>query len=476
MHVKRDQAGLWTKLAKPVVIIGAGIAGLTAALDFERRRIPTIVLEAGKTAGGLASSFKDDSGFTYDFGAHFVSNRLAEALGAAEICRTVPHYGEAVHVEGRDYSYPLGLMASPRFVASALAARFNRHEPANAADWFRNSYGEALARDVAIPLAEAWSGVPATELAASVGEKFGSGVFKTVYLKAAARVTGRAVCNGYAREMPENAGVYHVYPEGGISKLLEPMLRQVEHRILFESPVEKVIVENGRVAAVRSRGTEIPVAAVVSTAPVNILPRLVEGTDALAGLEQFRYRPMIFVNLRFAGRALLPDTMLWVPDRSKAFFRVTEAPQAMAWLAPEGMTQLTFDIGCQVGDRHWTMSDEDLAAICLDGLCAIDPSLRERYRGAGGILRTPVAYPVHLAAYEARRQAFARDTGVPGLYSIGRNGEFAHLLMEDVYYRTLKRCQAVADYVAIRTAHPDAWMEVPLPDYRPEGDLGQRVA
>ena len=310
MHVKRDQAGLWTKLAKPVVIIGAGIAGLTAALDFERRRIPTIVLEAGKTAGGLASSFKDDSGFTYDFGAHFVSNRLAEALGAAEICRTVPHYGEAVHVEGRDYGYPLGLMASPRFVASALAARFNRHEPAHAADWFRNGYGEALARDVAIPLAEAWSGVPATELAASVGEKFGSGVFKTVYLKAAARVTGRAVCNGYAREMPENAGVYHVYPEGGISKLLEPMLRQVEHRILFESPVEKVIVENGRVAAVRSRGTEIPVAAVVSTAPVNILPRLVEGTDALAGLEQFRYRPMIFVNLRFTGRALLPDTML----------------------------------------------------------------------------------------------------------------------------------------------------------------------
>lgn len=445
--------GIHAKVAKPVAIIGAGIAGLTAALDFERRGIPALVFEAGKSVGGLASSFKDESGFTYDFGAHFVSNRLAEALGAADICHTVTRYGEAVQLDGRSCSYPLGLIAQPRFVASALAARAAGAKPATtAAEWFSQSYGETLAREVAIPLAEAWSGASGQELAASVGNKFASSILRSIYLKAAARVTGRAVCNGYSHEMPESAGVYHVYPEGGIAKLLEPTARQVSHLIALEAPVEKIVVEQGKVAAIRVRGETVPVSAVVSTAPVNILPKLVTGTDALDDLAAFRYRPMIFVNLRFEGRDLLPDTMLWVPDRTKPFFRITEAPHAMPWLAPEGRTQLTFDIGCEVGDAHWTMPDDQLAAICLEGLCRIYPHLRARYAGAGGILRTPVAYPVYLAAYEERRQRFALDTGVAGLYSIGRNGEFAHLLMEDVYWRTLKRTAAVAAYIGATQA------------------------
>lgn len=113
-------SGIHAKVAKPVAIIGAGIAGLTAALDFERRGIPALVFEAGKSVGGLASSFKDGSGFTYDFGAHFVSNRLAKALGAAEICRTVTRYGEAVHLDDRSYSYPFGLLAKPRSWAARL--------------------------------------------------------------------------------------------------------------------------------------------------------------------------------------------------------------------------------------------------------------------------------------------------------------------------------------------------------------------
>ena len=74
--------------------------------------------------------------------------------------------------------------------------------------------------------------------------------------------------------------------------------------------------------------------AVISTAPVNVLPRIVEGTDALEPLAAFRYRPMMFVNLRFSGRAILPDTMVWVPDRSQLSFRLTEAPISMPWLAP----------------------------------------------------------------------------------------------------------------------------------------------
>ncbi|MET2825809.1 protoporphyrinogen/coproporphyrinogen oxidase [Mesorhizobium shangrilense] len=432
---------------KPIAVIGAGIAGLTAALELKKRGLPTLVFEAGKSIGGMASSFKDADGFSYDFGAHFVSNRLANALGAGGICRTVKHYGEAVHLRGKSYSYPFGLMLSPRFAPPAIAERTRDRKVVSAADWFTKKYGQTLAEEVAIPLAEAWSGAAAEELSPAIGQKFGPRILKSLYLNAAALVTGRAVCNGYSHEMPESADVYHVYPEGGMAKLLEPIANEVRDVVRLESPVEKILVEDEQVKAVRVKGETIEVSAAISTAPVHILPKLVSGTTALEPMAAFRYRPMIFVNLRFMGRGLLPDTVMWVPDRAQPFFRLTETPISMPWLAPDGKTLITFDIGCEVGDTYWTMNDETLAQTCLDGICEMYPKLRRAFISPGGVIRTPISYPVYLMKYEEQRQRFANSTGVDGLYSIGRNGEFAHSLMEDVYWRTIRRMGDVADYV-----------------------------
>ncbi|MGE5728377.1 MAG: hypothetical protein ACM34L_07245, partial [Gemmatimonas sp.] len=63
------------------------------------------------------------------------------------------------------------------------------------------------------------------------------------------------------------------------------------------------------------------------------------------------------------------------------------------------------------------------------------------------VLRTALAYPVFLKEYETERRELARSTGVAGLWSIGRNGEFAHILMEDVYWRTLKRTNELATWL-----------------------------
>jgi protoporphyrinogen oxidase len=147
---------------------------------------------------------------------------------------------------------------------------------------------------------------------------------------------------------------------------------------------------------------------------------------------------MVFVNLRLEGRRLLPDIVTWTPDPQLPFFRLTEAPIAMPWLAPAGKTVITVDLGCDVGDAIWTMEESALTSLVLEHLERIVPGVRGRLLGAR-VLRTPVAYPVFLREYEADRQRFERSTGVEGLMSIGRNGEFAHLLMEDVYWRTMRR-------------------------------------
>jgi oxygen-dependent protoporphyrinogen oxidase len=427
---------------KPIAIVGAGLAGLAAASFLRRHNIPIVLYEAGTKIAGLSTTFSDVDGFSYDFGAHFITNRLAAALGVGAHCQTVHRYGETVLLDGRSYSYPFGLIRVPRFLASALATRVaalrNGSAPRSAAEWFQGKYGAALANEVAIPLAEAWSGVAATELAPSIGDSIPGSIGHTLMLKLASRITGRAVACGYSREMPETPNIWHVYPNGGVGILCERLAAEVRDVIQLESPVEAILADSGRAIAVRVNGREHEVSAVISTAPRHILAKLVQGTDAVLPFARFRYRPMVFINMRFQGRGLLPDVVTWTPEKAFPFFRLTETPLSMPWLAPPGKTLITVDIGCEVGDEMWAMADDQLGELCLDHLRSIIPRVRELYLGCR-VLRTPIAYPVFLNDYEEDRKRFEYSMGVEGLYSVGRNGEFAHIFMEDVYWRTLKK-------------------------------------
>jgi len=424
---------------KPIAIIGAGLAGLTAANYLHEKKVPFILYEAGKKIAGLATSFTDAEGFSYDFGAHFVTNRLAAMIGVSGDCKMVRHYSETVLLNGKTYSYPFGLMKIPRMTLSGVKSQLvgNGREK-TAQNWFRSRYGKALADEVALPLIEAWSGAKADQLSSSVGESLPGSIAKTLYLKLAGKVLKRAVCIGYSRELPESPNVWHVYPNEGVHTLCDKLAENIRDKIKLESPVEEILVENEKVVAIRAKGETQEVSAVISTAPVHILTKLVKGTDKLQKFSKFRYRPMTFVNMRFEGRGLLPDVVLWLPENKYPFFRLTEAPLSMPWLAPEGKTMITVDIGCEAGDEIWTMENEKLGEFCLEHLTSIIPDAKEKYLGCH-TLRTPISYPVFLQEYEHERLEFERGTGIENLLSVGRNGEFSHIFMEDVYWRTRQK-------------------------------------
>jgi oxygen-dependent protoporphyrinogen oxidase len=435
----------------PVVIVGAGLAGLTAAIYLRRQGIPVRVFEASPHLAGLARSFESGDGFTYDFGAHFITNRLAAAVGYSAQCIHVPRYGESFWLRGSHCRYPFGFARRPRFVASAIAAKLNvfSSKPETAAQWFRGKYGRALADEVAIPLTEAWSGAPADMLSAAVGEKIPSSIFKTFFLRASGRMSRKTVAIGYCHTLPESPHVWHVYPRGGIGALCQHMADEVQDCIQTESPVEAILTDGQRATGVRVKGEEIPASAVISTAPVHILAKLVQGTDALKPLSQFRYRPMVFVNLRMRGHGLLQDVIVWTPGKDFPFFRLTETPLSMPWLAPEGKTLITADLGCQVGDEIWKLPDEELGKLCLEHAKKLIPEAESRYDGCR-VLRTPLAYPVYLNEYEPQRKAFEKSTGVERLYSVGRNGEFAHILMEDLFWRTRRKMRQLVKDLGTR--------------------------
>jgi oxygen-dependent protoporphyrinogen oxidase len=439
---------------RPVVVIGGGLAGLSAAAHLRRHGVPVRLYEGSPRLAGLARSEHDADGFTYDFGAHFITNRLAAAVGCSAHCRDMPRYGETVHLNGQNSSYPLGLMRRPRFLLSAATTRatapLRRGRPQNAAQWYTRNYGHALAQEIAIPLTQAWAGVPAEQLAASVGEKFATSLPRSLMLKLASAITGRTVALGYSKTLAESPHVWHVYPEGGIGAVCDRLAEEVADAIVLRQPVQAIHVEGGRVVGVRVGGGDVPAAAVISTAPVHVLARLVRGSDRLAPLAGFRYRPMVFVNLRIDGASGLRDVVTWTPGQEFPFFRLSDIGLGLPWLVPAGKSQLTADIGCEVGDATWTMADENLGRLCMTALERILPGISHRYLGCR-VMRTPLAYPIYHRDYEAERLRFEQSTGIAGLLSVGRNGEFAHLLMEDVYWMTKRKVSALIA----------AWTEAP---------------
>ncbi len=112
---------------------------------------------------------------------------------------------------------------------------------------------------------------------------------------------------------------------------------------------------------------------------------------------------MVFVNLRLRGPRPDPrhddlDARGRVP-----FFRLTETPLAMPWLAPRGQDLITADIGAEIGDEWWEMDDAELGERCIDALSEIVPTARRDYLGCR-VVRQKLAYPVFHVDHEADRR------------------------------------------------------------------------
>ncbi|WP_217602349.1 NAD(P)/FAD-dependent oxidoreductase [Chitinophaga sp. GbtcB8] len=428
----------------PVVIIGGGFAGLVAAKELKRNKIPFVLFEGGKNIGGLAQTFTDEQGFKYDLGTHIITNRLARKLGITDQCRDVLYFGESIWLNGRLRSYPFGLLGNKKYLIDALRSRLRfpllrRHE--NLQERFIQEYGKAFATEVAIPLIEGLTGSPAHTLAADVGDKL-PGIFRTIYLKLGGLFTGKAIAIGYCRELPESWNVWHVYPNEGIKMLSERLAAEVNDHIQLNADVSRIIVGSDGVKGVEVNENIIPTSVVISTAPVNILSQLIDGANDLSYLYHFQYSGMICVTIMCEGKRILPDATLWTPEDRYSFFRLTEPSYSMPWVSPPGKSVITADIGCKPGDNSWDLPDEDWYNAVLIQLSEIIPGIRKCLLGYK-VLRVKFAYPIYYKQYEPLRRQFIKTSGVKGLYSIGRNGEFSHLLMEDVYVRTIQKMKEV---------------------------------
>ena len=66
------------------LIVGAGPTGLGAAVRLTELGIDHVVVDAGDQVGGMATSVRDEQGFTWDLGGHVLHSHFAEFDRAVE--------------------------------------------------------------------------------------------------------------------------------------------------------------------------------------------------------------------------------------------------------------------------------------------------------------------------------------------------------------------------------------------------------
>ena len=202
----------------PVVVVGAGLAGLACATELTRSRLPVVVLEASDRVGGRIRTDVVD-GFTVDAGFQ-VLNTAYPALGGFVTfedldLRRFPR-GVRVRRDGRLYEvpHPLSSPTAPlRALGSGITGLRGKVALGRYAAGLLASSPDALKRRTDVPAARAWGEQLPVDVAADVVTPFMAGVVLDPAMQASRIFTDlmmRLFAHGYS-----------AVPSGGMQRLPE---------------------------------------------------------------------------------------------------------------------------------------------------------------------------------------------------------------------------------------------------------------
>jgi protoporphyrinogen oxidase len=424
---------------RPVVVIGAGPAGLTAAYELVRRREPVIVCEQDDQVGGLARTVRHD-GFRFDIGGHrfytksqVVLDMWRGILGGEFLRR--PRLSR-IYYRGRFFDYPLkafnvlfglGLLTSTQVLLSYLWAWLRPIRPeVSFADWVTNRFGRRLYHIFFETYTEKVWGIPPR----LIGAQWAAQRIKGLSLASAVRhmlfpPKGEATVKTLIEEFE--------YPRLGPGMMWEAVADRVERaggRVRTGAGVARLRHADGRVHTLdldTGRGPEaLPAGHVISTMAIRDLMQALDPPpppDVLEAAGRLRYRDFLTVALILDVEGLFPDNWIYVHDESVKVGRIQNFKNWSPDMVPDpSQTCLGLEYFCFEGDGLWTMSDADLIALGTRELV----SLRLAVAGqviSGAVVRARKAYPVYDEGYQEALDVVVRYLdGFENLQLVGRNG------------------------------------------------------
>jgi protoporphyrinogen oxidase len=322
-----------------IVIIGAGPTGLAAGYRLQELGYDDwVILEANDYVGGLATSFTDDAGFTYDIGGHvmfshypYYDDLVAKLMG--------PDYTELqreawIWMEDRFIPYPfqnnikdLDRATVFECVMGVLDAQRRCSTPENFAEWVLATMGDGIARHFMLPYNfKVWATPPELMNYVWIGERVSTvdveGVLRNVILQEPQVSWG-----------PNNTFRYPL--RGGTGFLYEALREYVDDHLQLRTPVECIDVHERVVHT--SDGARHHYDVLLSTMPVTHLVRAIHGApDTIArAADDLVWSGSHIVGVGVDRAAESTKNWVYFPEPDVPFYRVTYLSNYSPYITPE---------------------------------------------------------------------------------------------------------------------------------------------
>jgi protoporphyrinogen oxidase len=429
-----------------VVIMGAGPAGLTAAYELMKHKVPITVVEKDpKYVGGLARTV-EHNGYRFDIGGHrfFSKNQevedlWTEILGPEMLTRDRL---SRIYYRGRFFAYPLkalnalwnlGPIETVRCLASYAYARVRPiPNPRSFQDWVRNQFGWRLYSIFFKTYTEKVWGISTTELSADWAAQRIKTLDMWLVIKSALLPRRQATHRGDVVTTLIDSFRYPRLGPGQMWERVTEICRGTGQPVLFGRAVQSVEHSHGRVRSVLTRNTEGSIEEhrgtdFISTIPIRELVAKLDPPppDAVRkAAESLSYRDFISVAVMIDRADVFPDNWIYIHDPSVRVGRIQNFKNWSPSMVPDQTkTCLGLEYFCFEGDGLWTMDDAALVDLASQELAHLGVCTPEQVFD-GAVVRQPKAYPVYDDEYEAH-VGVVRDylrTQLTNLHLAGRNG------------------------------------------------------
>lgn len=425
----------------PVVIVGAGPAGLTAAYELSKREIPSIVLEQADKVGGISRT-EIYKGYRFDIGGHRFFTKVSEVqqiweeiLGDEFI--KVPRLSR-IYYRGKFYSYPLsifnalsnlGFTSSALIVLSYLKARLTRklnltREPETFEEWVVDRFGERLYRIFFKTYTEKVWGIPCNEIRADWAAQRIQGMsLKSAVINA---LFGSQNAKSLIKEFN-----YPILGPGLMWERCQEILEAQGTPVHLNTTVTRIEREGMRIKQVTvkqgDRTVQISGEHFISSMPVTALLRCLDPAppkEVLQAAHSLKYRDFLIVSLMVNREHLFPDNWIYIHSPEFKVGRIQNFKNWSPAMVPDpSKTCLGMEYFCNEGEPLWEMSDAELIQLASQEAIELGLGIRVGDVEDGVVIRQRKAYPVYDAEYRQHLQVIQDYLETfDNLQTVGRNG------------------------------------------------------
>jgi protoporphyrinogen oxidase len=415
-----------------LLILGAGPCGLGAAHHLEEAGAADwLVLEKNGYAGGLAASFTDPAGFTWDCGGHVLFSHFPDFDRAVDqvMAGHMLRHRRAAYVRFRSrwvpypFQYHLHHLATDDAVRclADLAQVPPRPDRAGFRTWIETVFGRGIADLFMVPYNEKLWAHPLDDMSPDwIAERVATLDFD------------RALRNALTRtdEDPWGPNADFAFPlRGGTGEIFRRMADRFPGRVRLGDAAVAVDLDARTVTT--ASGETLRWDHLVSTAPLQDLIAMADPVpaDVREAVDGLAFNSLLVVGLAFERPTDHDKCWMYFPERSMPAYRVTNFGHYSAGNLPGGRDDRYAAYMCEIAFPAGEAGKTDPEPV----IRALTGGLREAGLVHGGArpvstwtLTVPRGYPVPTLDRDTRLAAVRTFLEGRGVLSRGRFGAYLY--------------------------------------------------